>query len=168
MVPEIKGVTEWVLGHFLPFDPPNNAKNRNFEKMKKKAWRYYHFYIYVSKIMIIWSLVPKIWSATDRIFCHSGPFLPSYPTNNMKNQKFENMKNTWDISILYLCTTNDNHMMYSSWDMEQDRQNFLSFWAFFFALLPTPLATPKKHNFEIKNWRHHFTLVHHNWRSYDV
>ena len=97
--------------------------------------------------MIIWSLVPEIWSATDRIFCHSGPFLPSYPTNNMKNQKFENMKNTWDISILYLCTTNDNHMMYSSWDMEQDRQNFLSFWAFFFCPFTYPTSNPQKTQF---------------------
>ena len=23
-----------VLGHFLPFDPPNNLENQNFEKMK--------------------------------------------------------------------------------------------------------------------------------------
>ena len=35
-----------ILGHFLPFDPTNNLKNQNFEKMKKKnkkTWRYYHF-----------------------------------------------------------------------------------------------------------------------------
>ena len=24
-----------ILGHFLPFDSPNNHKNQNFEKMKK-------------------------------------------------------------------------------------------------------------------------------------
>ena len=24
-----------ILGHFFPFDPPNNPKNQNFEKMKK-------------------------------------------------------------------------------------------------------------------------------------
>ena len=23
-----------ILGHFLPFDPPNNLENQNFEKMK--------------------------------------------------------------------------------------------------------------------------------------
>ena len=32
-----------LLGHFLTFYPTNNPKNLNFEKMKKKAWRYYHF-----------------------------------------------------------------------------------------------------------------------------
>ena len=31
-----------ILGHFFPFDPPNNPKNQNFEKTKK-SWRYCHF-----------------------------------------------------------------------------------------------------------------------------
>ena len=67
------------------------------------------------------------------MFCNSGPFfalLPQYwpqklkfektlpfdPPNNLKNQHFVE-----DIIILPLCTTNDDHMMYSSWDMECDR-----------------------------------------------
>ena len=29
--------------HFLYFDPPNNLKNQNFEKNRKRSWRYYHF-----------------------------------------------------------------------------------------------------------------------------
>ena len=32
-----------ILGHFLPFYPPNNQENQNFEKMKESTWRYYHF-----------------------------------------------------------------------------------------------------------------------------
>ena len=38
MALEIKRTTEFfaILGHFLPFDPPNNPKNHNFEKMKNK------------------------------------------------------------------------------------------------------------------------------------
>ena len=37
-VPEIQGETSFfvILGHFLPFDPPKNPKNQNFEKNKKK------------------------------------------------------------------------------------------------------------------------------------
>ena len=31
------------LDYFLPFDPPNNPKNKNFEKNKKNLWTYYHF-----------------------------------------------------------------------------------------------------------------------------
>ena len=38
MVPEILSVTDRIfviLDHFLPFYPPNNPKNQNFEKLKK-------------------------------------------------------------------------------------------------------------------------------------
>ena len=60
-------------------------------------------------------MVPEIWNATDRVFCHFGPFLLSDPPNNLKNQNFENMKKKpGDIIILHLRTTNDNHMMYGS------------------------------------------------------
>ena len=50
MVPEIWSATDRIFYHFqssLPFYPPNNPKNQNFEEKKKKkektAWRYYHF-----------------------------------------------------------------------------------------------------------------------------
>ena len=36
-----------------------------------------------------------------------------------------------DMSSSYTCIRNHNHMMYASWDMECDRQNFLSFWIIF-------------------------------------
>ena len=50
------------------------------------------------------------------------------PPNNPNNQNFEKMKQaTEDIIILHMCTINDNRMMYGSWDMEHDRQNFLLF-----------------------------------------
>ena len=38
MVPEILGTTDRIfviLDHFVPFDPPNNQKNQNLEKIKK-------------------------------------------------------------------------------------------------------------------------------------
>ena len=53
-----------------------------------------------------------------------------------KSQFWKNEKKPGDILILHMCTINDNHMMYGSWDMECNRQNFLSFWTIFFALLP--------------------------------
>ena len=36
MVPEISRATEFfvILGRFLPFYPPNNPKNQNFEEVK--------------------------------------------------------------------------------------------------------------------------------------
>ena len=60
-------------------------------------------------------MLPEIPSATDRIFCHLGPFSALLPPNNPKNQNFEIMKKTpGDIIILPMCTINDNHMMYGS------------------------------------------------------
>ena len=41
-----------------------------------------------------------------------------------------------DIIILHLCTTNDDHMMYGSWNIEHNRQNFLSFRAIFCPFIP--------------------------------
>ena len=69
-------------------------------------------------------------------------FLSFNPPNNLKNQNFEKMKKTpRDIIILHMCTTNDNHMMFGSSDIECDGQNFLSFWTVFCHF--TPLTTQK-------------------------
>ena len=46
-----------------------------------------------------------------------------------------------DTIILHMCTINDNHMMYGSWYMECDKQNFLSFWTVFCSF--THLTTEK-------------------------
>ena len=46
--------------------------------------------------MIIWCMVPQIWSVTDRTFTHFGSFFAVYPPpspNNLENQDFEKMKN---------------------------------------------------------------------------
>ena len=60
-------------------------------------------------------MVSEIWSATDRIFCHSGPFFALLPTINPENQNLEKMKKTpEDITILQMHTLTDSHMMYGS------------------------------------------------------
>ena len=60
-------------------------------------------------------MVPEIWSATDRIFCHSGPFFALLPPMDPENQILGKMNTTpGDIIILHIYTINDNHMMYSS------------------------------------------------------
>ena len=46
-----------------------------------------------------------------------------------------------DIIILHMCTKNHNHMVYGSWDMECNRENFLSFSTVFCPY--TPLTTQK-------------------------
>ena len=95
---------------------------------------------------------------------------PSTSPSNSRNQSSENMKKKLgDIITLHMCTINDNHMMYGSWDMECNRQNLFSFWTVFCSF--TPLTTQKIKI--LKNgrnaWRYHyFTLVYHKWQSYDV
>ena len=96
---------------------------------------------------IIWCIVPEIWSMTDRIFWHFGPFFAlNYLHNNPKNQNLEKMKERpRDIIILQISTINNNHMMYGSWDIKHNRLKFLSFWTIFSLLSPN---NPKNQNFE--------------------
>ena len=60
---------------------------------------------------------------------------PPFP-NTLQNQNFGKMKKRPGDIILQLCTTNDDHMMYGSWDMECDGQNFLSFWTIYCSFIP--------------------------------
>ena len=91
-------------------------------------------------------MVPEIWSATDIIFCHSGPFFTLfYPPMDKENQNFEKLKKApEDIIILQMCTINNSHMMYDSRDMECNGENFLSFWTVFAI---SPPYQPKKSTF---------------------
>ena len=76
-------------------------------------------------------------------------------------------KTPGDIIILHICTINDNHMMYGSWDMEHNRQNFLSFWTVFCPFTP---YGPRKSKFS-KKWEKHLKILSfykHKWQSYDV
>ena len=61
-------------------------------------------------------MVPKIWSTTDRIFCHIGPFFALFPPNDPENKNFDKMKKKTlgDIILLEMCTINENHMVYAS------------------------------------------------------
>ena len=97
-------------------------------------------------------------------------FLLFYPLNNPKNQNFEKMKQkSGNIIILHLCTINDNHMMYGSWDIKRDGRIYCYF-GLVFAILPP--KKPKKSKFwktEKSTWRcHHFTQVYQKSWSYAI
>ena len=62
-------------------------------------------------------MVPEMWSTTDKIFCHFGPFFALFlpRPSNSENQNFEKLKKTpGDIIILHMYTVTDNQMMYGS------------------------------------------------------
>ena len=82
-------------------------------------------------------MVPKIWSTTDRNFCHSGPCFALSPPMDPENQNFEKMKTKpEDILILQMCIINDSHMMYSSGDNGMQQTDFVSFWTIFCTFTP--------------------------------
>ena len=102
-----------------------------------------------------------------------GQFRPFTPLKTPKNKILKKWKNFLEISSFYTCNKNRN-LMYGSWDMEWDRQNFLLFWIAFCPFIP--LWTQKikilrklKKKKKKKTWRnYHFAQVSHRWQSYDV
>ena len=154
-VPEILSETNIViLSHFCPFIPLTTRKIKILKK-----WKMYlemsSFYRCVIKITVIWCMLSKIWSTTDKIFCHFEPFFANLSHSQPEKSNFQKMKKATVF-----------------WDMErQTGRVFFSFWTFS-SLLPTapphplqPYNIPKKQNFEkMRNtWRyHHFIQVYQN------
>ena len=86
---------------------------------------------------------PSDMEPNRHIFVILGHFLlfyppPSPPLTTWKFWKNEKKKPPGDIINLQTCTKNGHHMMHGSWDMEDDRENFLSVWAIFYAILQQP------------------------------
>ena len=121
--------------------PHKNPKNQNFEKWKNLL-EISSFYTCVPKITIIWCTVLEIRSVRQtEFFVILVHFLPFQPPDNLETQNFKIKKAPGDIFILHICTINYSHMMYGSWGMECNGQNFLSFWTIFCPF--TPLTKQK-------------------------
>ena len=147
-----------ILGHSFPFSPLTTWKIKILTL--KKYLERLSFYTFAPQMAVIWCTVPEKCSATDIISCHSGPFFSLLPRMDPENQNFKNEKTSEDIIILQMCTIDDSHMMYGSWDMECNRQNFLSFWTVFWPF--THLTTWKIKILKVWKtaWRYyHFTQV---------
>ena len=90
-----------ILDHFLPLYSPNNPKNQNVEKMKKRL-EILSLYTCVPWMTVIWCTVPEIWSMTDITFCQFGRFFAHLCPQQLEKSKFwKNEKNTWNISSFY-------------------------------------------------------------------
>ena len=158
-VPEICSATEFfvILGHFLPCYQDMECDRQNchfrpffallthywprklkFGKKVKKPWIYVlSFYTCVPKIKTIWCMVPEIWSAPDRIFCHLGPFFAPLPPTAGKMKISKMKKKPGDIIILQKCTKTHDHRLYCSWDMAGDRCNcYFLLWVVFCPFTP--------------------------------
>ena len=87
-------------------------------------------------------MLTQIWSVTDIIFCHFRPFfalLPHYRPQKLKLGK--NVKTPGDIMLSHMCTINQDHMMYGSWDIVCKGQSFFVIFGHFYSL--TLLTTQK-------------------------
>ena len=143
---EHEGLKLVIVGHFLPFTHLRPQKI-SFEKMKNLL-EISSFYICVPKNhkhMMLGSWDTE-WDVQNflsywAIFCPFTP-PPTPPPNNQENQNFEKIKKALaDVVLLHVCTLYGDQMMYGSWDIKHNEQNFLSFWAIFCPF--TPLKTKK-------------------------
>ena len=121
-----------ILDHFLHFYCPNNPKNQKFGMRKPSQ-----DIITLNKCTInnnhimygSWDMDP----VKSRFFCHFGLFFALFSPPHAHNlpppkKKIEKMKNlAGDIIILHICTINNNHLIYGSWDIER-----IGTWSFFF------------------------------------
>ena len=152
MVPVIRSETQnflslWAI--FSPFTTPTITslmipKIKILKKKFKKCLGILSFYTYMCTINEDHAIYGS-WN----IRCNRQKFLTFWASIliTWKIKILTLKKTPGDIIILHICTTNDNHMMYSSWDMERYRQNILSFWTVF---LPFYLW-----------WTEFFVILHH-------
>ena len=117
---------------------------------------------------IIWSMIPEIWSTTDIIFGHSGPFFALFPPMDPANQNFQKMQKTSeDIIILQTQMTVIWCMVPQIWSMWRT-EFFVIFDGFFPFYTPN---NPKNQNIEkLKKKTGDIIIlqVYHKWQSYDV
>ena len=127
-----------IMGHFLPFQPPLTIQKIKILKLKKTPGD-----IIILHICTIngnhmmygsWDMECDRQNVLSfgQIFALLPPYGPGKSKfwKNEKRKKKNKTKTPDNIIILHICTINDNHM-YGSWDIERDRQIFLSFWTIF-------------------------------------
>ena len=91
----------------------------------------------------------------ESFFVILGHFLLFNPPKSLKYQSFEKVKKTpGAIIISYKGTINDNNMMYDSWDMKCDRQNFVSLCAIFCHFTSLTMQTIKI----LKEWKKYLEI----------
>ena len=143
-----------ILGHFLPFYLPKNQTNQNFEEILKTCWIYHHFTQVYQKPQSYHKWFRRNGVRQTEFFVILGHFLPFPPTNDPENQNFENKKKIpWDI-LLQMCTINEDHMMYGSWNIRYDTHNFLLFWTIFCPFTPWQPGKLKFWKIEKNTWRY--------------
>ena len=130
-VPEIRKIQRqnflqtWVV--FCPFTTPNNLEIKILKKWRKHL-EISSFDTCVPKTTIIWGMLPEIWSATDTFFLSFLTIFCSFTSLlTQKIKIWKKCKRPGDIILLHMCTINEDHMIYVSWDERRDR-HFFTLW----------------------------------------
>ena len=139
IVPEIRSETDRIfviLGHFLSFYLSNNPEKK--KKKKKKRLEISSFYNNVPKIMIIYFALPEIWSMTNVIIFHFGPFFALLPPiTTWKIKILKNWKNRLEISSFYTSVRKIVNICYTVPEIWWVTDVIVIFpFGLFFALLP--------------------------------
>ena len=157
-----------VLLRPLPHRPLNLLKLRILKKWKS-IWRCDHFAHVYQKSRSLWCMLLEIWSTTDIIFCHFGPFFYLFtPLKTPKIKSWKKCKQAWRNYPFTHVYHKWGSYHYCSCDIRCNGQLFV-IWGHFLPF--DPPNNPKYQNFEKwkKAWGYyHFTLVYHKWWSYDV
>ena len=86
------------LGHFCPITPLTTWKIKILKTLKN----YLEIYTCTPYMTIIWYIVPDIWGAWDRIFCHFGSFIALLPLSGPEKSMFlTNEKKCLDILSIH-------------------------------------------------------------------
>ena len=154
------------MGHFCPFTPLKSQKIK-IEKLEKTPWDIILYKCTKSQDNMLYCSWDMAWDRCNLYFSFS--FYSPAPQQPKKPKFLKNKKKPGDIIILHMCTKNYDHMMYGSWDMEWNRQNFLSFGSFLILLSHYQPGKSKFLKYEKNYWRcYHFTRVYQKLWSYDV
>ena len=147
--------TEWNRQNFLSFwanfCPFSQLTTMNIKilTLKKTSWDIIILHIFTINDNHRYDAWFRRYGAKQTISCHSGPVFALLHPMHPENQIFGKINIVReDIVIVQMCTKNDSHMIYGSWDMKCNRQNFLSFWTIF--CLFTLITTSKIKI--LKNW----------------
>ena len=96
------------------------------------------------------------------------PFIPpSLPKWSRKLKSWKKWKKCLEILSFYtyMCTVNEDHMIYGFWNIMCDRQKFLSFWAIFLPF--QPLDKLENQNFNIEKKIPGDIIILHIWTIND-
>ena len=135
---------DWIFYHFGPFSPfypppPLTTQKIKILKKWKKASRdtIIQYTWCVPKIMIIWCMLPEIWSVTHNFLSFWAILFPFVSLKTLKIEIWKNIKKTWRYypftHVYHKWRSYDvSFLKYKAWE-----RVFLSFWTIFCTLTLT-------------------------------